>query len=46
MAIVKQGMSGWPGNDGEMTSDSNFKVTFSKRPLELVRGFLFQFAVI
>ena len=46
MPTVKQGMSHWPGNDGKMTSHSNFKVTFSKRPLHLVRGCLFQFSLI
>ena len=39
-------MSDWPGNDGEMTSLSNFKLRFSKRPLDLVRDFLFQFGLI
>ena len=45
MAIVKQGMSDWPGNDGEMTSDRNFQPTFSKRSLVLFRGFWFKFDV-
>ena len=31
MAIVKQGMSDWPGNDGEMTSHSNSRLSTSKR---------------
>ena len=28
MVIVKEGMSDWPGNDGEMTSRSNSRLTF------------------
>ena len=47
--IVKQGMSDWLGNNGRMTSYttiSNFKLTFYKRPLVLVRDFLFEFGVI
>ena len=39
-------MSDWPGNDRKMTSHSNFKLRFSERPLDEVRGFLFQFVVI
>ena len=39
-------MSDWPGNDGKMMSHSNFKLTFSKIPLDLVRGFLVQFGLI
>ena len=31
MAIVKQEMSDWPGNDEKMTSYSNFKVKFSEK---------------
>ena len=46
MAIVKQGMSHGPSNDGEMMSHINFKLTFSKRALDLVRGFLLKFGVI
>ena len=30
MAIVKQGMSDWPGNDGKITSHSNLKLSVSK----------------
>ena len=36
----------WPDNDRKMTSDRNFKLRFSERSLDLVRGFLFQFGVI
>ena len=39
MAIVKQRTSDWPDNDGERTSNSIFKLTFSERSLDLVRGF-------
>ena len=46
MAIVKQGMSDCPGNNGEMTSQKNFKPRFSSRSLDLVRRFLSQFGVI
>ena len=42
MVIVKQGMSDWSGNNGEMMSHRNFQLRFSKRSLDLVRGFLFQ----
>ena len=28
MVIVKEGMSDWSGNDGEMTSRSNSRLTF------------------
>ena len=42
MAIVKQGMPGWQGNDGKMTSQSNFK-RFSQ---DLIRGFYYEFDVI
>ena len=31
-------MSDWPDNDGKMTSHSNFKLTFFKRSLDLLRG--------
>ena len=41
-----QGMSEWWSNDRKMTSHRNFKVRFSERPFDLVRGFLFEFAVI
>ena len=44
--IIKQGMSGWPGNDGKMTSQNNFKLRFLERSLDLVRDFLFQFGLI
>ena len=30
---------------GEKTSNSNFKVCFSERPRDVVRGFLFEFGV-
>ena len=39
-------MSDWPGNDRKMTSQSKFKLRFSMKSLDLVRGFLFQFGVI
>ena len=39
-------MSNWPGSDGKMTSHYNFKLRLSKRSLDLVRGFWFQFGVI
>ena len=32
-------MSHWPENDRKMTSHGNLKLRFSKRPLDLVRGF-------
>ena len=41
MAIVKQGMSDWPGNDEKMTSQSNVKLRSSERALDLIRGFCF-----
>ena len=44
--IVKQEMSDLPGNNGKMTSHSNFTLRFSRRPLDLVEGFLFQFGLI
>ena len=31
MAIAKQEMSDWPGNDEKMTSYSNFKGKFSEK---------------
>ena len=40
------GTSDWPGNDGKMTSQNNFKLRFSERSLDLARGFLVQFGVI
>ena len=44
--IVKGGMSDWPGSDRKIMSQSNFKIRFSERSLDLVRGFLFQFGVV
>ena len=44
--IVKQKMLNWLGNNGKMPWHTNFKITFSKRFLDLVRTFLFQFGVI
>ena len=38
MAIVKQEMSEWPGNDRTM-SHINFKLRFSEKSLDVVRGF-------
>ena len=32
-------MSDWPWNDGKMTSHSNFKLRFSEKILDMVRGF-------
>ena len=32
MAIVKQGISDWQGNDGKMTSHNNFKLSTPKNP--------------
>ena len=40
MANVKQRISDWPGNNVEMTSHRNYKLTFSKMLLDLARGFL------
>ena len=39
MAIVKQVMLDMPGNEIKMTSQSNFKLRFSERSLDAVRGF-------
>ena len=39
MAIVKQGISDWSGNDGKMTSHSDFKLKLSESYLDLNRGF-------
>ena len=39
MAILKQGILDWPGNNGKSTSHSNFKLTFSESSLDLVKGF-------
>ena len=36
---VKQEMSNWPENDRKMTSNSNFKMKFSQRSLDSVKGF-------
>ena len=44
--IVMHGMSDWPCNDGKMTSHNYFKLRFSERSLDLVRGLSFQFGVI
>ena len=44
--IVKEGMSDWKGNDEKITSHSNFKLKFSKKPLDLTADFLFQFGLI
>ena len=33
--VVKEGMSDWPGNDGEMTSHSNSRLCSSKRLWDL-----------
>ena len=46
MVIVKQGMSDWLGSDGKMTSRNNFKLGFSKRSFDLIKGFYFKFDVI
>ena len=40
MAIVKQEMSGWPGNNEKMASYSNLKLSVSKRYLGVDRGYL------
>ena len=39
-------MSDWLVNDGKIASRSNFQLRFSERPLDLVRGFLFQLGMI
>ena len=39
MAIVKQGISDWPGNDGEITSHINSRPSASKRPCGRDRGY-------
>ena len=39
MAIVKQRISDWPGNNGKMTSHSNFQLRFSERPLDVAGDF-------
>ena len=44
--IVKERKSDWLGNDRKRTSDSNFKLRFSKRPLDLIRGFWLEVDVI
>ena len=38
-------MSDWPGSYGKITSHKNFKIRFSERSLDLVRGFPFEFDV-
>ena len=40
MAIVKLGMSHWPGNNGKMTSHGNLKVNASKSPGGVGRDYL------
>ena len=40
MAIGKLGMSDWLGNDGEMTSHSNSRLSASKRPWGADRDYL------
>ena len=44
--ILMHGMSDWSGNDGKTTSHNNFKLRFSERFLDLVRGFSLKFGVI
>ena len=44
--MLKEGMSDWLGNDRKMTSHRNFKLKFSKRSLDLVRGFQFESDVV
>ena len=39
-------MSYWPGNNGKMASNSNFKAKFSEKSADLVRGFCFQLGAI
>ena len=39
-------MPNWPGDNKKITSHSNFKLRFSKKLLDLVRGLLFEFGVI
>ena len=39
MAILKEGTSHWPGDDGKMTAHSNFKLKFSERSLDIVKCF-------
>ena len=46
LTIKKQTISDLPDNDRKMTSYSNFKLRFSERSLDVIRGFLFQFGVI
>ena len=40
MAIVKQGISDWPGSDGGVTSHSNSRLSASKRPWGADGGYL------
>ena len=37
----KKGISGWLGNDANMTQNSNFKLNFSKRDQDAVTSFYF-----
>ena len=46
IAVVKQGLLDWPGNDGKTTSHSNFNLRFSERLYVVVRSVLFQFDVV
>ena len=39
LAIVKQVMSDWPGNDRKMTLHSHFKIRNFKNFLNVTRGF-------
>ena len=39
MAIVKQGMLDWPGNDGEITSQRISRLSSSKNALGGERGY-------
>ena len=40
LEIVKQGISDWPGNGREMTSHNNSRISSSKRPWGVDRGYL------
>ena len=39
LAILKQGMKDWSGNDEKMTSESSLKLKLSKRCLDMDRDF-------
>ena len=39
LAIIKEGASYWLGNNEKIRSQSNFKLTFSKISLDIIRGF-------